>query len=221
MKTDVIKSFNDISKFEDKWDHNQHYEKLLLNEMNDPNALALDIGCGTGEFVYKAASQLKHIIGIDISDGMIEEANKRYKGQNLTYVLQDFDDIDTSTQYDYIVSIATFHHLDFGTALDKVNQLLKPGGKLIVLDLYDRKGVLDRLLDLLAMPLNLILKLVNNGFSKDSPEELQAWQEHNKLDHYMTIHTLKKAYGSKFGGHFKLKRLVLWRYLMVYEKPIV
>lgn len=219
MKADVINSFNDISQFEDKWDHNQHYEKLLLKEMTKPNGKALDIGCGTGEFDYKASQHLGHITGIDMSQGMIDQANKRYQGDNLTYILEDFDDLSTESQYDYIVSIATFHHLNLSSALDKIQKLLKPGGKLIVLDLYEQKGIVDLLITLIAMPYNIILKLLKNGFIKDSPEELKAWQDHSKLDTYMTFKQLKDTYYNKLNTQVKIKRLLLWRYLMVYEKP--
>ncbi|AOT72514.1 class I SAM-dependent methyltransferase [Geosporobacter ferrireducens] len=218
MKDRMIESFNRIALLEDKWDHNQRYSKLLLKEIGAGLEKVLDIGCGTGEFTKKIAIRAKEVVGIDIAPQMIIEAQKRHPAENIKYVLQDFDNLDDHLQYDCIVSIATFHHLSLDTALPKIKGMLKPGGILIVLDLYERRGILDLLLDVIAVPTNLIIKRIMNSSRRINREEIDAWNEHSRLDKYMTIKDIKRIYCRYLGEKVRIRRLVYWRYLAVYKK---
>jgi len=218
MKERVIGSFNKIALLEDKWDHNQRYSKLLLKEIPQVLEKVLDIGCGTGEFTKKVAEKSNEVVGIDISPQMIIEAEKRHSSKNIKYLLQDFDFMEEDEGFDCIVSIATFHHLSLDIALPKIKKMLKSDGVLVVLDLYERKGILDFFLDALAAPTNLLLKRIMNGSKKMNLEEVNAWNEHVGLDKYMTIAELKSIYSQYLGGEVKIRRLVYWRYIAVYKK---
>lgn len=218
LKDDIIKSFNRIALLEDKWDHNQNYEQLLLREVESGLENGLDIGCGTGEFTKKLSRKIDNVLGIDISPVMIEEAKRRHSAGNIQYIVKDFDEINEDAKYDCIVSIATFHHLDMETALPKINRLLNENGVLIILDLYDRKGAIDFILDLAAAPANLILKRVKNGKMGENLEEIEAWKEHSKIDNYMTYKSLKNIYNKHFGKDVRIRRLLFWRYVMIYRK---
>lgn len=220
MKEDIVKSFNKIALLEDKWDNNQHYQKLLIKEVDNPEGIALDLGCGTGEFTQILSKKVIRVFGIDISPVMIEEARKRHSQENIQYSLQDFDEMDEEIKYDYIVSIATFHHLELELALPKIGRMLKDGGKLIVLDLYQRKGILDILLDCIAVPMNLVLKKLKNKRLSEDPREVEAWKEHSLIDQYMAFSELKNLYQEHLSEDIKIKRLLYWRYLLVYKKKL-
>lgn len=217
MKEDIINSFNRIALLDDKWDHNQHYEKLLIREIRSLEGNALDIGCGTGEFTQKLSTKVKAVCGIDLSPVMIEEAIKRHSGRNIEYMVQDFDELNEEVKYDYIISIATFHHLNLEIALPKVERLLKRNGKLIVLDLYERKGVIDRILDCVAAPINYVLKVLKNDRAVNA-EEVAAWEEHSHLDEYMTYKELSNVYRKYLSQDIQIKRLLFWRYILIYKK---
>ncbi len=218
MKDKIIESFDRISSFEDKWDHNRFYSKLVLKEIGRDNDSILDIGCGTGEFTQKVAQRANSVVGIDISPKMINEAKKRHSANNITYKVQDFDTIDEKQQYDCIVSIATFHHLSLESTLSRIEKMLKPGGVLVVLDLYERKGLFDFLLDIIAVPINLIINRIKNGSRRINEDEINAWNEHIKLDKYMTIEELRKVYHENYGWDVMVNRLLFWRYMAVYRK---
>jgi len=218
MKDRMIESFNRIALLEDKWDHNQRYSKLLLNEMSNGLEKVLDLGCGTGEFTKKVAAKAKDVIGIDIAPQMIAEAKSRHPAENIKYVLQDFDTMEDDELYDCIISIATFHHLSLDKALPKIKKMLKPNGILIVLDLYERRGLLDLLLEVIAIPTNIIMKRIMNGPKRINREEIDAWNQHCAIDKYMTIKDLKQTYYRNLGENIKIKRLVYWRYVAIYKK---
>jgi ubiquinone/menaquinone biosynthesis C-methylase UbiE len=218
MKQDIINSFNRIALLEDKWDHNQNYGKLLLKQITREMRNGLDIGCGTGEFTKSLSGKMKRVLGIDISPVMIEEAKKRHFQENIKYIVKDFDELDEDQKYDCIVSIATFHHLDLETALPKMRRLLNKDGLLLVLDLYERKGLVDLFLDLIAVPANFVIKRLKNGKRTDNLEEIEAWREHSKIDTYMTYRDLKKIYKKHLVSNVEIRRLLFWRYMVIYRK---
>lgn len=217
MKEDIVESFNRIALLDDKWDHNRHYEKLILKEIDNTDGNALDIGCGTGEFTRKLSRKVKSVCGIDISPVMIGQALKRHNEDNIKYEIMDFNEFDGKEQYDYIVSIAAFHHLDLKSILPKIQGLLKNNGKLIVLDLYERKGFADRILDCIAVPANFFLRVVKNGVAV-STEEKEAWKEHGNLDRYMAFRDISDEYRKYLSQDIEIKRLLFWRYMLVYKK---
>jgi SAM-dependent methyltransferase len=65
-------------------------------------------------------------------------------------------------QFDAIVSIATFHHLPLEKLLPSLKTALKPGGKLIILDLIQHETISDKLSDVIAVPLNWIWQILKN-----------------------------------------------------------
>jgi ubiquinone/menaquinone biosynthesis C-methylase UbiE len=52
-----------------------HREDLALSLLDDGEKL-LNVGCGSGSFVFKARDKFNEVYGIDISPSRIEEAKK-------------------------------------------------------------------------------------------------------------------------------------------------
>jgi 2-polyprenyl-3-methyl-5-hydroxy-6-metoxy-1,4-benzoquinol methylase len=96
----------------------------------------LDFGCGTGLFCHEIAEDVKMIHAIDISSKMIEIAENKGKERkivNIEYFHSTiFDDKFEKGSYDVILTFYILHLLDdSGKALQRINELLKPGGLLI------------------------------------------------------------------------------------------
>jgi ubiquinone/menaquinone biosynthesis C-methylase UbiE len=72
----VIKQFDKIAFLPDQWDHNQQYQNYLLKNILPNCSCILDVGCGTGELTKKLAPYSAEVIGIDVSENMINEAKK-------------------------------------------------------------------------------------------------------------------------------------------------
>jgi len=213
---EITKSFDKIALLPDKWDHNRQYENIILKNV-PKGSCVLDIGCGTGELAKTLSDKAKHIDAIDLSPVMIEQAIKRHSAENINFKVVDFNDIDETQKYDCIVSVAAFHHLELDVALTKINRILKPAGIIIILDLYERKGIIDRMLDLVAVPTNIIVQLIKNKTIKQTAQEKFLWKEHSKYDKYNTFKELKSIYSAHLIGEFTIKRLLFWRYLLIYK----
>lgn len=113
--------------------------RLLLS--SQPKNI-LDVATGTGDFAITSYEILKpeKITGIDISEGMLEIGRKKIikagLQQNIELINGDseailFDD-NTFDAVTVAFGVRNFEHLEKG--LDEIKRVLKPGGKLIVLE---------------------------------------------------------------------------------------
>jgi ubiquinone/menaquinone biosynthesis C-methylase UbiE len=122
----------------------QHYnelqwanEKQYLNavvEAGDfrPNHLVLDVGTGTGIVLHAIAPKVNEIIGLDISQAMLEHSNWQ---NNKYFVKRDIrEPFFHESVFDRIVARMVFHHIieDIQKAADECYRILKLGGKFIL-----------------------------------------------------------------------------------------
>src|SRR5436309_15035908 len=85
--------------------------------------------------------------------------------------------------FDCIATIATLHHLPLRAALLKLIDALRPGGVLIVLDLFESEhnllkpsGARDAMLSGIAAAVSVSLRFLYNGRLKPPPEVRAAWE---------------------------------------------
>lgn len=98
--------------------------------------IVLDYGCGTGLISNEIAEVVKEIHAIDISSNMIGIAEKKAKERNIaniTYAHSTiFDERFKKGSFDVILAFHVLHLLeDEHVVLQRMNELLKPGGLLI------------------------------------------------------------------------------------------
>lgn len=104
------------------------------------NVSMLDIGCGTGWALGQAAKRVDNkgtFVGIDLSDKMIEKAKENFKDRdNFQFIKANAEDIPLEdSRFDYIICTNSFHHyLHQDKALKEMYRLLKPGGKIHIVD---------------------------------------------------------------------------------------
>lgn len=113
---------------------------LKIVQEKNPDSI-LDIATGTGDLaILFAQTTAKEIIGLDISEGMLEIGKKKIAAQNLSskiqMVLGDGENIPYPDNYFDVITIAygirNFENLEKG--LVDVLRVLKPNGQLIVLE---------------------------------------------------------------------------------------
>jgi 2-polyprenyl-3-methyl-5-hydroxy-6-metoxy-1,4-benzoquinol methylase len=213
----VIKQFDNIAFLPDQWDHNQHYQNYLLKSIPKNNTYILDVGCGTGELTKKLVPYSNEIIGIDISENMVNEALKRNNDKKINYIKVSVEEYleKTDKQFDIIISIAALHHMNEEKVLEMMKNKLTKNGKIIILDLVKR-DIKDYLLAIIVAPLSILLRLKNNGNIKVSKAEKEAWAGHFQYDKYLTIKEIKKMVKIKL-GKAKVKKHLFWRYSIIYK----
>lgn len=101
-----------------------------------PGMSVLDVGCGTGKTLAYIDKKYKEcsLYGIDLSEGMIQQAESKKYTNKIQFIRDDFIDYDfTGQEFDLIIFKFVLHHLeDIKCALQKAKCLLKEQGKLII-----------------------------------------------------------------------------------------
>lgn len=148
-KEQVADMFNNISKTYDFLNHflslgiDIIWRKKAINELRkEQPELILDVATGTGDFAFEALRILKpkKIIGVDISQGMLDIAqqkiNKRQLNDRFEIRLGDSEKLPFETaEFDAVTvafGVRNFENLEAGLA--DIHRVLKPGGKTVVLE---------------------------------------------------------------------------------------
>ncbi|WP_405173934.1 class I SAM-dependent methyltransferase [Paenibacillus sp. FSL H8-0260] len=109
-----------------------HVLKALLPDLH--NKSVLDLGCGFGwHCLYAREQQASSVIGVDISEKMLQQAREKTNDPAITYIQLPIEDIDfASEQFDVVLSSLAFHYIEsFAAICRKVHSFLKPGGSFI------------------------------------------------------------------------------------------
>jgi ubiquinone/menaquinone biosynthesis C-methylase UbiE len=204
---------------EEGWTANNHYHGSLLKHVAPNCKNALEIGCGTGAFARELAKICKRVTALDLSTEMIRVARARSgRFENLEFQLADaMTGNFPSSQFDFVCSIATLHHVQQQPLFVKMRDALRPGGVLVVLDLVQSDSVAERILDAIALGVSPSLRLMHNGRLKPPAEVRKAWEQHGKHDHYSTIDQMRTLANEILPGA-SVNRCLLWRYALVYRK---
>lgn len=120
-------------------DYNGWY-KFLRNFMKKKGEV-IDLGCGTGEFIYRFLKDDFSVTGIDLSEKMLEVANKKLQGKNLKnqnykLIKENIINYESENEADYIIcNFDTVNYLkgekEFIKFIQKSEKNLKKDGLLI------------------------------------------------------------------------------------------
>ncbi|HIK14355.1 MAG TPA: methyltransferase domain-containing protein [Leptolyngbyaceae cyanobacterium M33_DOE_097] len=127
--------------------YDQRWSRYVSNTLSflknwaqiSPTDIVLDVACGTGEFERLILSENpeQQMVGIDISDKMLAIAQKKLQAYpNTAFSLASVTNLPLADQsFDVVISASSFHYFDDpGAALAEMKRVLKPNGKVIILD---------------------------------------------------------------------------------------
>lgn len=99
-----------------------------------PDWAVADLGSGTGVFADELAPVVGTLYAIDIREELHETYREKGLPPNVETLTADVADVPLADDaLDAAVSVRTYHH-GVAEALDEVGRLLRPGGRLVVLD---------------------------------------------------------------------------------------
>ncbi len=197
-------------------DHGRWILRDLLARVPSPRESALDLGCGSGDLVRRLAADSRRVVGLDLSPRMLELARRATADRpNVELVQADFM---TSAlpigSFDLVCAVATLHHLDFEPALRRAASLVRPGGHLLVVDLYAAAG----LRGFLGYATSWVYaRWLDRGRPRPSATVRAAWRAHGAHDRYPTSLEIRRAAESLPGAEVAIR--LPWRWSLLWRKP--
>jgi len=109
-----------------------------------PGEVCVDLGCGRGNDVIRIAQVVGDkgfVYGIDISDGMIEKANRnatKLEISNVKFIKSELESIQLPSNIaDLVISNCTINHaMDKKAVWGEIHRILKKGGRFVISDIY-------------------------------------------------------------------------------------
>jgi len=195
---------------EDYWNHNVHYQRVILDAVPDGCGAAIDVGCGDGLLARKLAARCAAVTGIDRDEGMIAVARERARSiPVVNFVQADFlaHPLEDAS-FDFACANTALHHMDLGAALVKMARILRPGGRLAVVGLADNGSPADLAIGAAGIPAGLWYKRTRGEGDPGAPI----------LPPDMTWSQVRSTAARLLPGA-RYRRHLLWRYSITWVKP--
>jgi SAM-dependent methyltransferase len=165
----------------------------------------LDAGCGSGRHTLALADRFEEVVGIDLSQPLIDLARHQRPHSRVRYQVGNLLAITDADRFDLVLSSTTLHHLpDLEVALYHLRGLVASGGSAILIDNVAARptppGWVYRLGAVRELPADLrrhgwqqacwLLK-----FRTSAP-----WLDHLASDRYLSRQVFEPRYGAVFPG---------------------
>jgi SAM-dependent methyltransferase len=117
--------------------------------------------------------------------------------------------ISAEESFDLIVSVATLHHMDAGAALTRMRALLRPGGTLAIVGLARPTRPSDLPYEIGGLIAHQIHRRRNTRWDHPSPNVWPPPVSYREM----------RLLGTRLLPGASFRRLLMWRYSLLWRKP--
>lgn len=114
-------------------------DTLAREIASTPNADVLDLGCGGGHASYAAARHARSVVAYDLAEAMLATVAAAARERGLANIRTEHGAAErlpfADASFDWVVSRLSAHHWhDVPQALAEARRVLKPGGRVLFID---------------------------------------------------------------------------------------
>ena len=199
-----------VTRRDQRWNHNIHYHRLILEAVPQGCERVLDVGCGEGTLARQLARFVPQVVGIDTDAASIDLARRQDADREIGFIRGDFlTHPFTPASFGMITSVAALHHMEARIAFDPMRQLLAPGGTLAIVGLARSQLPADLLWETAAVITHRGHQLTRTYWEQPSPT---VWPPPHTYAEMRALaqHALPGV---------RYRRHLLWRYSLIWTKP--
>lgn len=210
--------FDQIATFGDESGADR-YNAFLLSLVPASAADVLEVGCGLGRLASAIAGDRRSVVGLDLSPAMIQRAMRESPSPRVSYLCADFSEHQFGdARFDCIMSAAALHHMPLAPTIQRMQELLRPGGRLIIHDMRRDEGLADALRAYLTLCHHSLIRLLQTGRPFPPPHVRAAWLRHGKDEHYLSWREVLSTNAALLPGARAFYHW-MWRYTITWDKP--
>lgn len=193
---------------QERWNHNIHYHRIVLDALPVGARSALDVGAGNGLLSADLSRRVPDVVAIDVDAEVLDAA--RGEADGVEWIVGDVMTQPLDRTFDVVASIAALHHLpDLPAALRRLAELTSPGGVLAVVGLARSTRVRDFAADALGAVQHRWLSRRRGYWEHDAPT---VWPPPHAYSE-VREHVSAELPGARW------ERLLMFRYAVIWTKP--
>lgn len=189
-----------------RFNHTIKYQRELLADLPDGARTALDAGCGEGLASRTLARAGLSVVGIDLDEPSIERARAQWS-EGITYIVGDVL-TEKLAPADVVYSGVMMHHLDLREGLERLRDLVAPGGRLLIVGTA-RNTWRDLPREFAASVADKAFAIVRGSWKHGSPTVWPPPHTYREVERA----AIELLPGSLYRQH------LLWRYTIRWDAP--
>jgi 2-polyprenyl-3-methyl-5-hydroxy-6-metoxy-1,4-benzoquinol methylase len=168
------------------------------------------VGCGEGLLALALSRRAGRVTALDRHAPTLALARRHASAPNIDHVLGDvLAHPFVPASFDAVVSMVVLHHIGLGAGLERMVELLRPGGRLVVIGMAATRSPIDLGFDLAGTVATRLHKLTKRYWETSAPK---VWPIPQSYGH-------ERRTARRVLPGVRYRRLVLWRYSLVWTKP--
>lgn len=183
--------------------------EYLETVLRDRGERAADLGCGTGRHAAMLAGRYREVLGVDLSEPMLQIAVQRHASAGVRFVRRDLRDLrpERDGRFDLVLSAHTLHHVDdLDATLERIRGLVAPRGRAVLVDnvaarpAVPRRWFLAEAVRALGFDLALRRRPSREALELFRLSTHPAWLDHVTADRFLSPAEFDRRYGRVFPG---------------------
>ncbi|WP_100365814.1 class I SAM-dependent methyltransferase [Diaminobutyricimonas aerilata] len=200
------------------WSHNDAYAGFVLRHARAVRRgggdTAVDVGCGTGNMVERLARVFPRVIGIEPDAPTAAIAARRFRGSPVVEIEHRAFGAEPRRGCDFIVFVASLHHMPLEPSLIAARDALRPGGRIVIVGVA-RESRGDTVRSLVSLALNPLVGLVRHPARVEHPPPHMLAPAVDAVESFEEI----RAVAERVLPGIRMPRRLFWRYTASWVAP--